>query len=63
MSRILADLSEEDIRWLDALAARQGKSRAAVLREAVAAFRGVTQQSGIEGYFGIWSDRAGEPGE
>ena len=39
MTRILADLPDEDIKWLDELAAEQGKSRASVLREAVAAYR------------------------
>ena len=39
MTRILADLPDEDIKWLDQLAAEQGKSRAAVLREAVEAYR------------------------
>lgn len=63
MSRILADLPEEDIKWLEAIAAEQGKSRAAVLREAVAAFRGAAQDTGIDRYFGIWRDRADETGE
>jgi predicted transcriptional regulator len=63
MPRILADIPDDDIRWLDALAARRGQSRAAVLREAVAAFREASQQKGIERYFGIWRDRAGEPSE
>jgi uncharacterized protein (DUF3820 family) len=31
MTRILADLPDEDIKWLDQLAAEQGKLRAAVL--------------------------------
>jgi hypothetical protein len=31
MARILADLPDEDIKWLDQLAAEQGKSRAAIL--------------------------------
>ena len=31
MTRILADLLDEDIQWLDQLAAKQGKLRAAVL--------------------------------
>ena len=31
MTRILADLPDENIKWLDQLAAEQGKSRAAVL--------------------------------
>lgn len=39
MTRILVDLPDEDIKWLDQLAADQGKSRAAVLREAVEAYR------------------------
>ena len=39
MTRILADLPDEDIRWLDRLAEEQGKSRAAILREAVSAYR------------------------
>jgi hypothetical protein len=63
MPRILADLPENDLKWLDALAAGQGKSRAAVLREAVAAHREATQETGIERYFGIWRDRKPEAGE
>ena len=39
MARILADLPDEDIKWLDSLAAESGRSRAAILREAVSAFR------------------------
>ena len=63
MPRILADLPEDDVKWLDALAAGQGKSRAAVLREAVAAYREAAQEAGIERYFGIWRDRTSESGE
>jgi hypothetical protein len=58
MPRILADLPDDDIKWLDARAAEQGKSRASVLREAVQAFRGEASRDGIERYFGIWKDRA-----
>ncbi|WP_095012885.1 ribbon-helix-helix protein, CopG family [Tsuneonella mangrovi] len=58
MARILADLPDDDIRWLDQLAQEQGKSRAAVLREAVAAYRGSTGGEGIERFFGIWRDRS-----
>lgn len=57
MTRILADLPEEDIKWLDARAAEQGKSRAAVLRNAVQSFRQAAEQHGIEQYFGIWAKR------
>lgn len=57
MTRILADLPEEDIRWLDQLAAEQGKSRAAVLREAVAAYRAEAPEDWLETGFGAWKDR------
>lgn len=39
MPRILADLPDEDVKWLDRLAEEQGKSRAAVLREVVVWYR------------------------
>lgn len=42
MTRILADLPDEDIAWLDARAAERGKSRASVLREAVATYKAHT---------------------
>ena len=54
MTRILADLPDEDIKWLDQLASEQGKSRAAVLREAVEAYRAESQKEGFEKYFGRW---------
>lgn len=57
MPRILADLPEEDVRWLDRLAAEQGKSRASVLREAVSAFRGAGRASWLERGFGLWQGR------
>jgi predicted transcriptional regulator len=57
MTRILADLPDEDIKWLDQLAAEQGKSRAAVLREAVAAYKPQTPLDWIEAGFGAWKDR------
>jgi hypothetical protein len=57
MTRILADLPDEDIKWLDAQAAEQGKSRAAVLREAVAAYRAEAPQDWLEIGFGAWKDR------
>jgi len=54
MSRILADLPEDDIKWLDARAAEQGKSRAAMLREAVSVFRAEGDASGLGRGFGLW---------
>lgn len=61
MSRILADLPEDDIKWLDARAAEQGKSRAAVLREAVSVYKAQSPAAGnkswIERGAGYWKDR------
>ena len=61
MTRILADLPDDDIKWLDRLAEEQGKSRAAVLREAVATSKAQSQPSSdkdwLDQAFGIWKDR------
>jgi hypothetical protein len=62
VTRILADLPDEDIRWLDARAAEQGKSRAAVLRDAVATYKAHSPGGGGKGWIargaGYWKDRA-----
>ncbi|MFM6830946.1 MAG: hypothetical protein ACKOVA_11540, partial [Novosphingobium sp.] len=42
------------IKWLDARAAEQGKSRASVLRDAIASFREREGKAGIERFFGLW---------
>jgi hypothetical protein len=55
--RVLADLSEDDLAWLDARAVELNTSRAQLLREAVAAFRAEASRDGIEAFFGIWRDR------
>ena len=57
MTRILADLPDEDIKWLDRLADEQGKSRAALLREAVGAFRGGRSANWVDRGFGLWRHR------
>jgi Ribbon-helix-helix protein, copG family len=61
MTRILADLPDDDIKWLDARAAEQGKSRASILREAVATYKSQTPSSSakdwLERGFGIWKER------
>ena len=57
MTRILADLPDEDIAWLDQLANEQGKSRASVLREAVAAYRADAPKDWLEAGFGAWKSR------
>lgn len=61
MTRILADLPDDDIKWLDRLADEQGKSRAALVREAVATYRAQSRpsrdKSWLDQAFGIWKDR------
>lgn len=61
MTRILADLPDDDIKWLDARAAEQGKSRASVLRDVVQTYKTQVQtESGkdwLDQAFGIWKDR------
>ncbi len=63
--RTLVDIPEDDIRWLDDRATEQGKSRAAIVREAVSAYRadaaGETAEeasarslAAIEAGFGAW---------
>jgi len=57
--RLLADLPDDDVAWLDERASRLGTSRAQLLREAVAAYRAEARRDGIEHYFGIWAEREG----
>lgn len=54
MARFLVDIPEEDVARLDALARAVGKSRAAVLREAVADYIAAESKQGFEKYFGLW---------
>lgn len=55
--RVLADLPDSDIAWLDQRAAELGTSRAQLLRDAVAAYRAETPADGLASFFGIWRDR------
>ena len=59
MTRILADLPDSEIKRLDRLAEQQGKSRAAVLREAVSAYRGAPANNDdlawLRAGFGLWA--------
>jgi predicted transcriptional regulator len=57
MTRILADLPDDEIKRLDQLAYQQGKSRAAILREAVAAYRPEGALDWLDAGFGAWKDR------
>lgn len=65
MTRILADLPDEDIQWLDARAAEQGKSRASVLREAVSSYKAQSPADGNRNWIargaGLWKDRRDIP--
>ena len=59
MTRILADLPDDDIEKLDALAAKRNQSRAATIRDAVKLY--LVQNSGnkdwIERGYGYWAGR------
>lgn len=57
--RILTDIPDEDIEKLDALAKRQGKSRAAEIREAVKLYLVQNSENNdwIERWAGLWADR------
>jgi predicted transcriptional regulator len=58
MTRILADLPDEDIEKLDALAARTKRSRAAALRDAVRAYLVQNADNDwIKRGAGYWKDR------
>ena len=54
MGRFLVDVPADDVRKLDEIAKREGKSRAAVLREAVSNYLEVSRKEGFEKYFGLW---------
>jgi hypothetical protein len=61
MTRILADIPDDDIAWLDSVARDQGKSRASVLRDAVSSYKAQSPVSGgpdwIDRGFGLWKNR------
>lgn len=52
--RFLADIPDDDVKWLDQTAAEQGRSRAAVLRDAVSAHRNRSDKAEMERFFGLW---------
>jgi hypothetical protein len=54
MGRFLVDVPADDVRKLDEIAKREGKSRAAVLREAVTNYLEESRKEGFEKYFGLW---------
>jgi hypothetical protein len=54
VGRFLVDVPADDVRKLDEIAKREGKSRAAVLREAVSNYLEVCGKEGFEKYLGLW---------
>ncbi|HMT43231.1 MAG TPA: ribbon-helix-helix protein, CopG family [Chakrabartia sp.] len=65
MTRILADIPEDDLEKLDALAAKSKRSRAAAIRDAVKLYlvQNADNQDWIERGFGYWAGRVdvGDP--
>jgi predicted transcriptional regulator len=55
--RTLVDIPDDDIEWLDRRASEEGKSRAAVLREAVSAYRAEASKDWITRGAGYWKNR------
>ena len=57
--RTLVDIPDEDIEKLDALARREGKSRAAEIREAIKLHlvQKADNNDWIERWAGLWADR------
>lgn len=55
MARFLVDVPPDDVRRLDEIARSEGKSRAAVLREAVATYIAESNKDWLEAGFGLWA--------
>ncbi|THD35265.1 MAG: ribbon-helix-helix protein, CopG family [Sphingomonas sp.] len=55
--RTLVDIPDDDIEWLDQRASQEGKSRAAVLREAVSSYRAEASKDWIARGAGYWKHR------
>lgn len=57
--RILTDIPDEDIEKLDALAAKDKRSRAAAIRDAVKLYlvQNADNNDWIERWAGLWADR------
>lgn len=61
--RILTDIPDEDIKKLDAIAAKEKRSRAATIREAVKLYlvHNADNNDWIERWAGLWADRDDMP--
>jgi hypothetical protein len=59
--RTIVDIPEDDIRWLDKKASQTGKSRTALVREAVESYRAddgdeaSRRQAALRAGFGLWA--------
>lgn len=59
--RTIVDIPDDDIRWLDQRAAETGKSRTALVREAVAVLRADSGLDWINRASGLWKGRTHVP--
>lgn len=55
MARFLVDVPPDDVRRLDEIAKNEGKSRTAVIREAVASYIAESNKDWLEAGFGLWA--------
>ena len=55
MGRFLVDVPAEDVRRLDEIARAEGKSRTAIIREAVAQYIAESSKDWLEAGFGLWA--------
>ena len=55
MARFLVDIPPDDVRRLDEIAKNEGKSRTAVIREAVASYIAESNKDWLEAGFGLWA--------
>lgn len=55
MGRFLVDVPAEDVRRLDEIARAEGKSRTAIIREAVALYIADSSNDWLEAGFGLWA--------
>lgn len=55
MGRFLVDVPPDDVRRLDEIARAEGKSRTAVIREAVASYIAQSNKDWLEAGFGLWA--------
>ena len=55
MPRFLVDIPDDDLARIDSIARSEGKSRAAVLREAVAEYIAESSKDWLEAGYGLWA--------